>query len=379
MLMLPLQRSENAHRRPTALLFLHRRNFAKPPPSSSLPPLGMRSTRKEESRAWFRRFQLLSRIIRNSSRNARRHKLPRPGAMAMANLEEIFLNGPLRQSRLWESRQRLEEATPKARALCTLIRRFGHHARACNTGRNKPWEGAPTSNPSNYGGEKGKKPGGAGAPLPGNAQAGKQLRAQNARRSQEHTGINQKQTEAGKQAGHPAHPNIHISSDALPSARAAQKSTKGISECSEIDQAMADPTTPLGPRQGKLSPTARTRPENPLLEQPNFGYRPETPHQTYLSVANANPFAALETIILEKEDLKHTQEETSERWVFQASRKQAPRFASPGKAPPLSQTCTPTQDCASGSKRKRTRSEWHQRSEKKEPPLEGPRIHNEHE
>jgi len=199
---------------------------------------------------------------------------------------------------------------------CKKCRRFGHHARACNSGRNKPWEGAPTSNPSNYGGEKGKKPRGAGAPLSGNAQAGKQLRAQNARRSQEHTGINQKQTEAGKQAGHPAHPNIHISSDALPSAGATQKSTKGISECSEIDQAMADPTTPLGPRQGKLSPTARTRPENPLLEQPNFGYRPETPHQTYLSVANANPFAALETIILEKEDLKHIQEETSERWVF---------------------------------------------------------------
>jgi hypothetical protein len=122
---------------------------------------------------------------------------------------------------------------------------------------------------------------------------------------------------------------------------------------------MADPTTPPGFRQGKLSPTARTRPENPLLEQPKFGYRLEAPLQTYLSAANANPFVALETINLEEEDLKHTQEETGERWVFQASRKQAPRFVSPGKAPPPSPTHTLTQDCASGSRRKRTRSEVH--------------------
>jgi hypothetical protein len=39
--------------------------------------------------------------------------------------------------------------------------------------------------------------------------------------------------------------------------------------------------------------------------------------------------------------------------------KQAPRFASPGKAPPLSQTRTLTQDCALGSRKKRTRSEVH--------------------
>jgi len=122
---------------------------------------------------------------------------------------------------------------------------------------------------------------------------------------------------------------------------------------------MADPTTPPGTRQGKLSPTAKTHPESPLLEQPNFGYRSEAPHQTYLSAANANPFAALETINLEEEDLKHTQEETGEWWVFQAGRKLVPRFISPGKAPPPSPTHTPTKDCASGSKRKRTRSEVH--------------------
>jgi hypothetical protein len=97
---------------------------------------------------------------------------------------------------------------------------------------------------------------------------------------------------------------------------------------------MADPTTPPGTRQGKLSPTARTRPESPFLEQPNFGYRLEAPHQTYFSPANANPFAALEKFNPEEEDLKHTQEEMGDRWLFPAGRKLAPKFVSPGKAPP---------------------------------------------
>ncbi len=242
---------------------------------------------------------------------------------------------------------------------CKKCRRFGHHARAYNTGRIKPWEGAPTPNPSNFRGENGKKSGGAGAHHPGNAQTGKQLRAQNTRKSQEHTGMNQKQPKAGKQAGHPARPNIRTSSDALPSAEAAPRNPKDTSGSLETDQAMADPTTPPGTKQGKLSPTAKTRPKSPLLEQPNFGYRSEPPHQTYFSVANANPFATLETINSEEEDLKHTQEETGERWVFRAGRKLAPIFISPRKAPPPSPTHTPTQDYASGSRRKRTRSEVH--------------------
>jgi len=83
------------------------------------------------------------------------------------------------------------------------------------------------------------------------------------------------------------------------------------------------------------------------------------PHQAYFSTTNANPFVALEKLNPEEEDLKHTQEEMGERWVFQAGRKLAPRFVSPGKALPPSPTHTPTQDCASGSRRKRTRSEVH--------------------
>jgi hypothetical protein len=122
---------------------------------------------------------------------------------------------------------------------------------------------------------------------------------------------------------------------------------------------MADPTTPPCTRQGKLSPTARTRPESPLLEQPNFGSRSEAPHQTHFSDANANPFAALEKLNPKEEDLKHTQEEMGERWVFQVGKKLASRFVSPGNAPPPSPTHTPTQDCASGSRRKRTRSKVH--------------------
>jgi hypothetical protein len=75
---------------------------------------------------------------------------------------------------------------------CRKCRRFGHHARACITNRNKPWEGALTLNPSTFKGANGRESGGAGAPHPKNAQAEKQLRAQNARRSQELAGTNQK-------------------------------------------------------------------------------------------------------------------------------------------------------------------------------------------
>ncbi len=119
----PLQRSEKAHRLPTALLFLHRRSIAKLLPNSSPPSLGMRSARKEELRTGFRRFRVLPRIFRGSSCKARRRKLPRPGAMAMANLEELLLlNGRLCYSRLWRSHKKSERANPKARAYCAPIR-----------------------------------------------------------------------------------------------------------------------------------------------------------------------------------------------------------------------------------------------------------------
>jgi len=66
---------------------------------------------------------------------------------------------------------------------CRKCRCFGHHGRACINSRNKPWEGAPTPNPSNSKGANGKDLGGAGAPHPRNAQVGKQPRVQNTRRS----------------------------------------------------------------------------------------------------------------------------------------------------------------------------------------------------
>ncbi len=119
----PLQRSEKAHRLPMALLFLHHRSIAKFLPNSSPPSLGTRSARKEESRTQFRRFRVLPRIFRGSSCKARRRKFPRPGAMAMANLEELLLlNDRLRYSRLWRSRQKSERVNPKARAYCAPIR-----------------------------------------------------------------------------------------------------------------------------------------------------------------------------------------------------------------------------------------------------------------
>ncbi len=238
---------------------------------------------------------------------------------------------------------------------CRKCRRFGHLVRTCTTDRKKPWEGASTPNLPNARGENGKKSEGAGAPQPNKAQAEKQLRTQNSRRNQEHTGVNQKQSEVIRQTGHPAQLNTRTSSVSPPNAGKAPVNTKDASGSLETDQAMADPTSPP-PGQDKPNPTDRTRPS---LKQPNFGFRLEAPYQEHPLAANSNPFAALKMINVEEEDLKHTQEDTGERWIFQASRKQAPRSTSPGKAPPLPQTRTPTQDCASGSRRKRTHSEVH--------------------
>jgi hypothetical protein len=53
---------------------------------------------------------------------ARRRKLPRPGAMAMAHLEEPLLNGRLDKSHPWTSRQRSRRTSPKAQACCAPIK-----------------------------------------------------------------------------------------------------------------------------------------------------------------------------------------------------------------------------------------------------------------
>ncbi len=118
----PLQRSEKTHQRPTALLFLHRRSFAKLPPSLSTFSLRTRAARTDESRTSIRRFRLPPVINRDPRDQAGKRKLPRPGAMAMAHLEELFLNGRLRKSHLWTSRQRSGRTSPKAPACCAPIR-----------------------------------------------------------------------------------------------------------------------------------------------------------------------------------------------------------------------------------------------------------------
>ncbi|CAM6021545.1 unnamed protein product [Sphagnum balticum] len=208
---------------------------------------------------------------------------------------------------------------------CRKCRRFGHHARACIISKNKPWEGAPTPNPSR--GESEKKPRGAGAPCPSNEQPGKQLRAKIAKKSQE---------------------------------RAGKSLQKDISESLDSDQTMAKPTSsPPGPKQDKQGTIAESRPKSPPLEQPIFGYRSEASLQTHLLATGTNPFTALESINPEEEDLNRTQEESGEGWTFQASKRQVARHASTGKAPPSSPTRTPTQDHASGNRRKRSRSEVH--------------------
>jgi hypothetical protein len=117
---------------------------------------------------------------------------------------------------------------------------------------------------------------------------------------------------------------------------------------------MKDPITSLGPEQDTSEPRGNLHSEKPI-----FGFKSETPHRAYLSTANANPFALLGTIDTEEENPKISQEETGERWVFQAGRKQASRATLPGQASPLSPTHATKLDSALGSRRKRTRSEMH--------------------
>jgi len=84
-----------------------------------------------------------------------------------------------------------------------------------------------------------------------------------------------------------------------------------------------------------------------------------TPHQTYLSVANANPFMALEALSPEAEGPKDAQGKLGEIWTFQASKKQSPRIVSPRQTLPQSPAPASIQDLTPGSGRKRTRSEVH--------------------
>jgi len=90
---------------------------------------------------------------------------------------------------------------------CRRCRRFGHHARACITSKNKPWEGTLASNPANSKGVLGKDPEGARVSQGHKAQADKQPRSQNARRSHEIAGTNQKFSETDKQARRPEQPD----------------------------------------------------------------------------------------------------------------------------------------------------------------------------
>jgi hypothetical protein len=124
---------------------------------------------------------------------------------------------------------------------------------------------------------------------------------------------------------------------------------------------MADPTSPLGLNQVRPNTRVETPPAIAHLqaEQPNFGYRLATTHQTYLSTANANPFTALEVLNPEAEGPKDAQGKLGETWTFQASKKQSSRIVSPRKTLLQSPAPAPIQDPTPGSGRKRTRSEVH--------------------
>jgi hypothetical protein len=245
---------------------------------------------------------------------------------------------------------------------CRKCRRFDHHARACTINRSKLWEGAPVYPPHKHQGTRRKGAKGGGIPQPIQVQASKQLQTQNARNQAQIETI-QHQKEDNKHPDHPAHPNIASTSTILANAEASPRNRclKATSRTSEADQDMADLTSPPGLNQVRPN----TRVETPLAiahpqaEQPNFGYRLATPHQIYLSAANANPFTALEALSPEAEGPKDAQGKLGETWTFQASKKQSSRIVSPRKTLPQSPAPASIQDPTPGSGRKRMRSEVH--------------------
>jgi hypothetical protein len=183
------------------------------------------------------------------------------------------------------------------------------------------------------------------------------------RRNQAQTETIQHQKEDSKHSDHPAQLNITSTSTILPNAEASPRNRclKATSGTSKAEQDMADPTSPPGLNQVRPNTRVETCPTiaHPQGEQPNFGYRMATPHQTYLSVANANPFTALEALSPEAEGPKDAQGKLGEIWTFQASKKQSPRIVSPRQTLPQSLAPASLQDLIPGSGRKRTRSEVH--------------------
>jgi len=173
----------------------------------------------------------------------------------------------------------------------------------------------------------------------------------------------QHQKEDSKHSDHLVQPNIACTSTILPNAEASPRNRclKATSGTSEADQDMADPTSPPSLNQVKPNTRVETPPAiaHPQAEQPNFGYQMATPHQTYLSAANANPFTTLEALSPEAEGPKDAQGKLGETWTFQASKKQSSRIVSPRKTLPQSLAPASIQDPTPGSGRKRTRSEVH--------------------
>ncbi len=183
------------------------------------------------------------------------------------------------------------------------------------------------------------------------------------RRNQAQTETIQHQKEDSKHSDHPAQLNIASTSTILPNAEASPRNRclKATSGTSKADQDMADPTSPPGLNQVRPNTRAETplAIAHPQAEQPNFGYRMATPHQTHLSAANANPFTALEALSPEAEGPKDAQGKLGEIWTFQASKKQSSMIVLPRQTLPQSPAPTSIHDLTPGSGRKRTRSEVH--------------------
>jgi hypothetical protein len=145
----------------------------------------------------------------------------------------------------------------------------------------------------------------------------------------------QHQKEDSKHSDHLAQLNIASTSTILPNAEASPRNrcltaTLGTSEA---DQDMADLTSPPSLNQVRPSTRVETRPTiaHPQTEQPNFGYRMATPHQIYLSVANANPFTALGALSPEAKGPKDAQGNWERFGLSRQARSNPPGLSHQGK------------------------------------------------
>jgi len=124
---------------------------------------------------------------------------------------------------------------------------------------------------------------------------------------------------------------------------------------------MTELASSLGLNHDRPSLVTRRHPESTYTSKAklNFGFREVNNHQAPYSVANTNPFAALEAVNPEAKDAKDNKEDLRESWTFQGRKKHTPKIASPRQVLPQSLTPTPNHEVTPRGRRKQMHSEIH--------------------